>query len=195
MIGRGAEARVNALDDTGLQQLLVRIADGDGVAMQTLFDRERPSLFRFFYRLCRRPDQCEDLLQGTFLNLWRYRSSFKNADSASAYIYKVALNEWKQNYGREKRHQTLVVESAGRNGAHAEPEDRATASERKEAVWRAVELLPEAQQQVFLLHRLQNLNCREIAEATGESVKTIESRLRLALIKLTQALKAHKDEA
>ena len=62
-------------------------------------------------------------------------------------------------------------------------------TERRREVWRAIDALPEPQRQAFILHRFEELSCREIAAVTGEPVKTVESRLRLALAKLTGMLK------
>jgi len=178
-----------------LEQLLARIADGDDRAMRALFDRERASLFRFFHRLCRCPSRADDLLQGTFLSLWRYRDRFRGAESAAAYLYKVALNEWRRSHGRERRHQDAIASRAATcatavNGGSEPASDRIVDEERRAAVWRAIDALPPAQREAFVLHRFQELSCREIADASGEPVKTIESRLRLALLKLTERLRA-----
>lgn len=179
------------MSDTNLEQLLARIADGDSRAMRALFDREHPALFRFFYRLCRCRSHADDLLQGTFLSLWRYRGRFRGAESPGAYLYKVALNEWRRSYGREKRQRDAIsARAASTNGCADEPVDPIAGEERRAAVWRAIDALPAAQREAFVLHRFQELSCREIAEASGEPVKTIESRLRLALLKLTERLRA-----
>ncbi len=177
--------------DESLDRLLARIADGDAVAMEALFVRERASLRRFFIRLCRCEARAEDLLQNTFLNLWRYRESLRGRNSAAAYIYKVALNQWRQSYAAEQRRRTAQAGCAAERAA--EPSGAGDCpleeAERRRSVWRAIESLPEAQRQVFLLHRFEGLSCREIAEASAESVKTVESRLRLGLKKLADSLR------
>ena len=76
--------------------------------MQELFARERSSLFRYFVRLGRCEALAEDLLQNTFMSLWRYRSNFREGIKGPAYLYRVALNEWRQNHGREKRRQKTL---------------------------------------------------------------------------------------
>ena len=64
-----------------LSGLLCRLAGNDRGAMQELFDRERSSLFRYFVRLGRCEALAEDLLQNTFMSLWRYRSNFREGIS------------------------------------------------------------------------------------------------------------------
>ena len=60
--------------------------------------------------------------------------------------------------------------------------------ELKQRIWAAVNTLPLAQREVFLLHRFGGLSCPRVAEVTGVNLKTVESRLRLALTRLVDLL-------
>lgn len=188
----------NATPDAALEGLLDRVAGGDEQAMTALYERERSKILRLFLRLGRCEHLAADLLQGTFLSLWRYRRAVRRRRSGPAYLYKIALNEWRRTAAREKRaREGWAVASDEKRTAEssaAEPPERAiVAEEERAAVRREIERLPDEQREVFVLHRFEELSCREIAEATGESVKTIESRLRLALLKLTRQLEVRKD--
>lgn len=178
------------MNDTILKPILSRIAGGDRDAVQDLFRRTERPLMRMFYRLSRRPDLSEDLLQGTYLRLWRYRGAYRG-QSARSYIYRIALNEWRDSRAREQRMETV---RDGYAQCRFEPEVRTPDSElqldeTRRRVRAAVDALPEAQREVFILHRIEGLSCREIAGVLGRSHRTIESRLRLALEKLTSKLR------
>ncbi|MCI0652590.1 MAG: RNA polymerase sigma factor [Planctomycetes bacterium] len=177
-----------------MARLLLRIADGDHGAMEALFAQESLALFGFFARLCRCEHRAEDLVQSTFLSLWRYRRSFAATERPAAYLYSVALNQWRRTSGREAQDRGVVLRAIdGAARGAAEPVDGVEREEARDRVRRAIDALPAAQKEVFVLHRFEGLNCREIAAACGEPLKTIESRLRLALLKLTEKLRLQED--
>lgn len=173
-----------------LSHLLVRLGEGDDEAMQELFLLERSSLHRFFMGLGRCAGLAEDLVQGTFLNLWRYRRGFNGRGSAAAYLNRVAINQWRQSYSKEKRRgdawRDLVQE--WNEGTPRDASSTAEGIELAYIIWEAIDALPNEQREVFLLHRHQGLSCPEIAEATQTNLKTVESRLRLGLKKLVERL-------
>lgn len=174
-----------------LTLLLRRIAGDDAMAMQELFLLERASLHRLFLGLGRCSSLADDLVQNTFLGLWRYRANFQARGSAAGYLYRVAIHQWRKGLARERQRRTMWKEL---NDEVAEPRTQHDASaslasrETVQAIWAAVDELPEVQREVFVLHRYHELSCPEIAAATDTNLKTVESRLRLALQKLSQRL-------
>ncbi len=58
----------------------------------------------------------------------------------------------------------------------------------------ALEELPETQRQVFILHELDDIPFKQIAEQTGETVNTLISRKRYAVLHLRERLKVLKEE-
>ncbi|MEO7310487.1 MAG: sigma-70 family RNA polymerase sigma factor [Chitinophagaceae bacterium] len=58
----------------------------------------------------------------------------------------------------------------------------------------ALNELPEAQRQVFILHELEDVPFKTIAEQTGETVNTLISRKRYAVLHLRERLSVLKDE-
>lgn len=174
-----------------LARLLERIAASDRAAYGLLFEREHLALGQFFVRLCRCPARAEDLVQNTFITIWRYRRNFAARGRATAYLYRVALNQWRQGCRLDSRRSEVLNEYGRRRSHIAEPaaDHRAELRELREWVWQAIERLSVPQREVFLLHRCEGLSCPEIADVMDENVKTIESRLRLALEKLTRWLR------
>ncbi len=173
-----------------LSRLLVRLADGDDEAMQELFLLERSSLHRLFMGLSRCASVAEDLVQGTFLNLWRYRTGFQGRGSAAAYLHRVAINQWRRSYSNEERRRDTLrgLAQEWTEGSGRDASSNAEGDELAHTIWEAIDALPNEQREVFLLHRHQGLSCPQIAEATETNLKTVESRLRLGLKKLVQRL-------
>src|SRR6266404_1286996 len=66
------------------EMLIRRIAEGDQLAMRTLFSRHRVPLYRWLLRLV--GDEAlalaEDLLSDVFLDVWRQAATFEEARSS-----------------------------------------------------------------------------------------------------------------
>ncbi len=175
-----------------LTELLTRIAAGDGEAMQELFLLERSSMHRLFLGLTHCAGVADDLVQGTFLNLWRYRDGYRGRGSAAGYLYRIAINQWRAIHSKDARRRDAWRDLLA-NWNEADEDDASRSLESRETVTRihqAIDALPSEQREVFLLHRERGLSCPEIASVTETNLKTVESRLRLALKKLTTRLES-----
>jgi len=76
-----------------------------------------------------------------------------------------------------------------------EPQRRAEARQDVGRLLAALEALPAAQREAFLLHEEAGLSVAEIAAATGTNDETAKSRLRYALAKLRAALTELREDA
>src|SRR6266446_10089997 len=75
-----------AAPETSSDEMLIRrIAEGDQLAMRTLFSRHRVPLYRWLLRLV--GDEAlalaEDLLSDVFLDVWRQAATFEARSSVS----------------------------------------------------------------------------------------------------------------
>ena len=179
-----------------LKRLLLRIADGDAASMQELFLQERAALHRLFLGLGRCPNRADDLVQNTFLGLWRYRTNYKAKGSASGYVYRVAVHQWRKAMAKDLRRKDTVgpiTEDLEEPAMVGDASSTILSVEAVKTIWEAVRKLPDLQREVFLLHRHHGLSCPEIAAATDTNLRTVESRLRLALKKLAERLQPMKE--
>src|SRR5260370_27434702 len=87
------------------EMLIRRIAEGDQLAMRTLFGRHRVPLYRWLLRLVGDEALADDLLSDVFLDVWRQAASFEARSSVSTWLLAIA------------RHKAL---SARRRRPHAE---------------------------------------------------------------------------
>ena len=62
--------------------------------------------------------------------------------------------------------------------------------EPREAILQATDRLPDSYRQVFLLKDVEGLSYEQIAEATGDSIPAIKSRLHRARLALREAIEA-----
>jgi len=64
----------------------------------------------------------------------------------------------------------------------------------RELFFKALNELPEKQRQVFVLNEMEEMTLQQIADQTGESIKTIISRKRYAVSRLREQLQDIYDE-
>jgi RNA polymerase sigma-70 factor (ECF subfamily) len=83
------------------EMLIRRIADGDQLAMRTLFGRHRVALYRWLLRLVRDETLAEDLLSDVFLDVWRKAGSFEARSSVSTWL--LAIARYKALSARRRR--------------------------------------------------------------------------------------------
>lgn len=171
--------------------LMLRYADGDVAAFETLYRRHNDSLYRYLLRLCGHRSTAEDVFQDTWGKIVRARSKYRPTARFSTYLYRVAHNCFIDHLRRHKRHSnTADVDPDSQAAAGNEPEAETERSIARRRLEQALTALPEEQRDVFLLHEEAGLNLAEIAEVTGVNRETAKSRLRYAVAKLKAAIDA-----
>ena len=157
----------------------------DREGFRRLFDELKDPMYRFLYRLSRDAQDAEDLLQETFTTLWRKRDQFRGEGSLPGYVrrigYRTFLNA-RTRLGRRRAEREFDAEPAGREGAL---DDRAgDADERARRLLNiraAVDALPDAWREAFVLFRYEGLTCAEVADLLGLTAKAVELRLARAM--------------
>jgi RNA polymerase sigma-70 factor (ECF subfamily) len=165
---------------------------------RALFQEQREPLFRFLFRLTRNAPDAEDLLQETFLTVWKKRETYRGNGSAAGFLrrtaYRLFLNQAELRGRRaalapRPTHDDFLHEP---EGAHERAETIGFLVER---VRDALEDLPEEARTAFVLFRYEGLSCAEVAEALDAPLKTIESRIARATQLLAQRLEVYRHHA
>lgn len=137
---------MSTASDNQDRKLMTAIKRGDMEAFEQLFYKYYRRLYALFYRLCWDDGRAEDLLQETFLRVWRGAMTFREGLKVSSWVYRIGRNCWIDLEARRKSVRRAVdVESdsmldSGRVDALSENDPRATTSGRYAAV-RAVQLI------------------------------------------------------
>ena len=160
-------------------------------------------LFGFIRSRVKNDEDAEDILQ----DVWYQLSSIIDTEpieQLSAWLFRVSRNrivdkKRKQSplsledlaYENEEGEMVLpqVLFSDGKN-----PETEFEQAYLKEMFFIALAELPEKQREVFVWNELEDLTLQEIADKTGESIKTIISRKRYAVAQLRERLQEIYDE-
>ena len=159
---------------------------GDAGAFDTLYRRHRARLFRFVVRSIRSRAVAEELYQEVWMRVIEARGSYLPKARFTTWLYTIAHNRMVDHWRRAG----LSLVSLDDADPPADTRDPARRAEAREALARfaaALEGLPPAQREAFLLHEEAGLSVAEIAAATGSNEEAAKSRLRYALAKLKAA--------
>ena len=147
-------------------------------AFGTLVQRNRQALLNFFSHQGASGD-CEDLVQDTFIRLFRYRERYQPTAKFSSFLYTLARHAWadhgRKTLRREKfsaRYQMESTLSAPSGFVDTEPGFDIEA---------AVAQLSPKLRQVVELHFYRSLRYQDIANHVNVPLGTVKSRMNLAV--------------
>jgi RNA polymerase sigma-70 factor (ECF subfamily) len=164
------------------QDLLKRVAGGDGRAFGLLAERLTPMLRRVLFRLGLTETEVEDALQDALVRLWRGSATFEGRSAVSTWACRIALNLGVSALRRRR------AAPAGPPVAVLDAEAAWETQRQAQAVREAVMELPVRLRAVVVLREFEDLPYRTIAEILGIPAGTVMSRLHEARARLRQHL-------
>lgn len=129
----------------------------------------------------------EDCVQTAFLRFQNY-SAANPVRNPAAFLVQTAVNVWRDQY----RHESLLETTGfGNEDYQAEADaplqdDVIIARERLKRVCAGLDHLPPRTREVFLLHRVEELKCKDIAKQLGISPSAVEKHIAKAVRFLTE---------
>jgi RNA polymerase sigma-70 factor (ECF subfamily) len=177
--------------------LMLAYREGDAGAFDRLYARHKGPVYRYLRRHAH--DHADELAQDVWMRVIHARSGYDVRAKFTTWLYTIAHNRLMDHFRTRGRDAVRLV-------APGNPEDDPDAVlddqphpdppperllERREAAARilaALDALPDAQREAFVLQQEGGLSVEEIAAATGVNRETAKSRLRYALAKLRAAL-------
>jgi RNA polymerase sigma factor (sigma-70 family) len=180
--------------EAGDEQLMLAYREGDAGAFEELYKRHKGALFRFVLRSIRDRAIAEELYQEIWMRAIEARGRYEVQAKFTTWLFTIAHNRLVDHW--RKRGLTLVAldeEGAAQAepaaAADYEPHRQLEAKQGLARFARALEALPPAQREAFLLHEEAGMSVAEIARATGTGEEAAKSRLRYALAKLKEAMR------
>lgn len=166
------------------EQLLVRSAAGERSALDELFRRYRQLAFRVAYRLLGNEADALDAVQDGFVKALVHLPRFQGRSSFKTWLLRVVSNA-ALDLGRQRgRRETISIDALrARRQDDCEPRESPIPerdlelADLRRQLNKALEQLPAAQRQTFVLHAEAELSYREIADTLGISIGTVMSRL------------------
>lgn len=163
--------------------LLVRCRRGEERAWRALFREYYPFVHRVARRLGIPDDELDDVVQRTFLVVFRKLSAFQDG-AFTTWLYRIVANVASEHHRRRRRRRGLLArvlrrtepaESGGRT-----PETELADRQARSAVDAILAEMSDKKRAVFVLYELEDLSGEQIAEIVGCKVETVWSRLHYA---------------
>ncbi|MGF7138810.1 RNA polymerase sigma-70 factor [Roseimarinus sediminis] len=123
----------------------------------------------------------EDLVQDIFFKIWTRRTQITISTSLKAYLFSALRNRCIDYLRRENRNGIKEDESKADKEVPLNPQSLLVEAELKELINMAIEKLPPACREIFVMNRLEGLKAAEIAERKGLSQRTVEKQIGNAL--------------
>ena len=176
------------MDDDGL---IAAVAGGDDIALQELFTRHAPWLAARL-RGVLPASEVEDVLQETFLAVWRGAALYRPQGSAGGWIWGIARRQAALWLRRRGPAELLLPALTAADGRH--PDDPAEAALSRAEVACAVSALgPEGgpARETWRLIYVEDRSVAEVAELMGVPEGTVKSRAHRARELMRAALRRH----
>jgi RNA polymerase sigma factor (sigma-70 family) len=158
-------------------ELIARIASGDRDALTELYHRERQPLFAYIVHLTANVEIAEEVLQDTFVAVWKSAGDFAGRSRARTWLIGIARRQAHNTLRRRTLPRADIAAAAHLPGTLPEPEERATTAAAREEVVAAMAHLSADHREALVLAFAHDLSYQEMADVLGIPVGTVKSRL------------------
>jgi RNA polymerase sigma-70 factor, ECF subfamily len=185
---------LNRLSD---EELIAEAQNDNAMAFNILVGRYKDPLTNFVFRFVGDMDDCQDIVQESFVRAYRNRASYKPVAKFSTWMYTIATNLAKSFLRRRKLRRVFTFSRAADEPEpiYEVPDENARADallethQRQERIQKALEELPNRYREIVVLRDIQELSYEEIAAITGLPMGTVKSRINRARALLQEMLK------
>jgi len=188
---RQKKAELHATDE----ELIAKFQNGDLYAFDVLVRRYKNQLMNFVCRFVGNREEAEDIVQDTFVRLYRNRHSYRRIARFSTWIYTIAGNLAKTELRKRKGRRLLAISQLGCEDKDFEIEDSAFDPEQEvdgtmkgAIIQREIDNLPPKFREVIILRDVQELSYEEISEIIKAPLGTVKSRVNRARLRLQKRL-------
>jgi len=156
-----------------------------------LMNSYQESLYQHIRRLVRSHEDAADVLQNTFIRVFRHIDQFEGRSSLHTWLFRIATNESLSFLKKQSRRKLVFEGNHSQNGM----ENRLLAETGPEGdkirIWlkQAMDVLPEKQKVVFSLRYFGEMSYEELSEATGTSAGALKASFHHAVRKIEKHLK------
>ncbi|HVH08586.1 MAG TPA: sigma-70 family RNA polymerase sigma factor [Gemmatimonadales bacterium] len=163
--------------------VVARAKTGDLEALEALYRAFETPVYNLALRVLRRPEDAEDVLQDTFLEIVRSISQYRGEGHLWGWVRQIAVSKALMRIRRNQVRETEVLNEEALPG----PREEGSVPARID-LERALELVSDTARAVVWLHDVEGYTHEEIAELMGKTVSFSKSQLARAHARLRRLL-------
>ncbi|GIP30541.1 ECF RNA polymerase sigma factor SigW [Paenibacillus sp. J23TS9] len=170
-----------------IENRLTKLAlKGDQRAFAEIVELYKDKIYHLAYRMLGNRHEAEDIVQETFLRVYKNLDRYDPNQKFSTWIYRIATNLCIDRLRKKKPTYSLDAEMNDQEGMdgysmipsdNRTPESETLLSETQEIIYQAIGSLPAKYKSVMILRYLQDLSLQEISDVLGMPVTTIKTRV------------------
>ena len=178
--------------------LLDRVATRDEVALKLLYDATASRLYGLALRIVGSKEWAEDVLQESFLGIWRNAGTYRDSLSPPLAWMGMLVRSRALDFLRRRRAERLHI-NASIDDFEELPQDEdapgpvqlVEASEQAAALHQCLQRLEQPQRQVVSLAYLRDLSHGELARSLKLPLGTVKTWMRRSLEQLRKCMARH----
>jgi RNA polymerase sigma-70 factor (ECF subfamily) len=164
-----------SLEDPG--SLIARIATGDEAAFAALYRSLEPRVYRFILSKLNDSFEAADILNETFLEVWRSASSYQGRSKPTTWIFGIAYHKVMDRYRKQRPEDLTDPAELEQADGRADQAAALAALEEGRHLRHCLDELKPAQRAVMELAFYEDLPYREIAEIVDCPEGTVKTRI------------------
>jgi RNA polymerase sigma-70 factor (ECF subfamily) len=184
------------------EDLIEKFQRGDIYAYELIVKRYKDQLLNFVYRFLGNQEEAEDVVQETFLRVYRNRHAYQRVAKFSTWIYTIAGNLARTELRRRNRRRIFSLSNMGVDDKEYEISDEFSSPEKhtntvlsEEIIQKEINKLSPKFREVIILRDIQELSYEEISKIIRVPIGTVKSRVNRARLRLQSRLKPLLDKS
>ncbi len=169
--------------------VIARVLRGDKQQFALLVARYQTGLYRHAVSMVLDHDVASDMVQETLVRAYTRLSTCRDHDRFRAWLFQMLRNRCLDHLKDVRRRNVSLDRALDVADPAEEPVRQLERTRLRGAIARALEQLPDAQREAFLMHYVEELPYETMAELLGASVSALKMRVLRARDTLAVALR------
>lgn len=158
-------------------------------AFGLLLNKYQQKIYWHIRRLVIDHDDSDDLVQDTFVKVWKNLGNFRNDSQLYTWIYRIATNECITFLNKKKQKNNVSIDEVDTDlGEKLTSSEYFDGDKIQRKLQQAILQLPEKQRVIFNMKYYDDMKYDEISEVLGTSVGALKASFHIAVKKIESIL-------
>lgn len=181
--------------------LLTQAKSGDEASFELLLTGVKSRAYNIALRYMRDPEDAMDVLQESFIKVFRHLKQFNEESSFDTWVYRIVVNSCNDMLRKNNRIKTADAYDPDEGpgdlllnlpDSSASPEELLMRKEQAGLIMNCLDTLGDEYREVIILRDIQGFSYIEISQALDCSIGTVKSRINRARLRLREKILEQK---